>query len=87
MSAQIILFDDSAFKYTGVWQENDKGEIVSYHTSAQLEFGFTGSEIKLYAKTENEENILFLLDGDEISPEKESENIFNYNTFFINYHM
>ena len=50
MEERFIPFTDEIFKYTGVWQSDNGKEIISYHTAAQLEFGFKGDTIKLKAK-------------------------------------
>lgn len=56
---------NSCFKYTGVWQ-NDNSTAVSYGTVSMLEFGFTGNEITLNAKTVG--NIVFYLDNEIFLP-------------------
>lgn len=73
---KFIPFTDEVFKYTGVWQSDNGNEIISYHTAAQLEFGFRGSEIKLKAKIMLAEYVKFLLDGEEITPEAETDKLF-----------
>lgn len=72
---KFIPFNDAAFKYTGVWQENGEGQIVSYHTSAQLEFGFLGTEIKIFASFTSNEFVKLFLDGEVILPEITDEGI------------
>ena len=56
---------NNAFKYTGIWQ-NDNSTAVSYGTVSCLEFGFTGSEIILNARTVGE--IVFYLDSEIFLP-------------------
>lgn len=80
MTEKFIPFTDKAFKYTGVWQSDNDSEIISYHTSAQLEFGFNGSEIKLKAKAMLSEYVEFLLDGEKITIEAESDKLFVIKT-------
>ena len=63
---------NSCFKYTGVWQ-NDNSIAVSYGTVSFLEFGFTGREITLNAKTVGE--VVFYLDGEKFLPIIEEEKI------------
>lgn len=75
MVEKFIPFTDKVFKYTGVWQSDNGNEIISYHTAAQLEFGFCGSEIKLKVKTIQTEYIEFLLDGEKIVPETETDKL------------
>lgn len=72
---KFIPFNDVAFKYTGVWQENDKKQIVSYHTSSQLELGFTGGEIDVSINFSLKDFVKFLLDGEEITPEITDEGV------------
>lgn len=73
MEKNFILYNNEAFKFTGVWQENGDGEIVSCHTSAQLEFGFKGNEIILKAYGFLLERTTFILDGYEFEPEISGE--------------
>lgn len=75
MEERFIPFTDEIFKYTGVWQSDNGKEIISYHTAAQLEFGFKGDTIKLKAKMRLSEYINFLLDGEEISCETENDDV------------
>lgn len=75
MEERFIPFTDEAFKYTGVWQSDNGNEIISYHTAAQLEFGFIGDEIKLKIKMAMGEYIKLLLDGEEITPEIEADDL------------
>ena len=80
MTEKFIPFNDGAFKYTGVWQSDNGSEIISYHTAAQLEFGFNGSEIKLKAKSMSAEYVEFWLDGERITPEAKSDKLFVIRT-------
>lgn len=75
MKEKFILYSDKAFKYTGVWQENGDGEIVSYHTSAQLEFAFTGNSVKLSAVVTGNGFVTCLLDGVQIEPQTDKDSI------------
>ena len=75
MEERFIPFTDEIFKYTGVWQSDNGKEIISYHTAAQLEFGFKGDIIKLKAKMRLSEYIKFLLDGKEINCETENDDV------------
>ena len=81
MEEKFIPFNDSAFKYTGVWNENGKGEIVSCHTSAQLEFGFKGSKIVLNAHGFLLERTDFILDGMVFEPEISDEETVTVHAF------
>lgn len=47
---KFIPYTDPAFRFTGVWQENENGEIVSYKLSAMAEVGFTGNRIDLLCR-------------------------------------
>lgn len=72
-----IPLNDKALKYTGIWQENQNGEVVSYGTVSWFEVGFTGCEICLKAKILGE--VAFYLDGEIIAPEIKNE-CFTINT-------
>lgn len=80
MKEKFIPFFYEEFKYTGVWQRGDSDMIESYHTSAQLEFGFTGSILRLKAETVLQENIAFILDGQEVMPKTSEDGLLSFLT-------
>ena len=47
---KFIPYTDPSFRFTGVWQENENGEIVSYKLSAMAEVGFTGNRIDILCR-------------------------------------
>lgn len=63
-----IPYTDENFLFTGVWQENDKAQIVSYKLSAMAEVGFTGSRIDLICSGGGE-GIRWFIDEEEVAPE------------------
>lgn len=65
---KFISFKDQNFKFSGVWQENIEGEIVSYGAVAFAEIGFTGSELEVIGHVHK--NVNFLIDGKEFGPQK-----------------
>lgn len=75
MKEKFISFSDNAFKYTGVWQVNGDGEIVSYHTAAQLEFAFTGNSVRLSAVATGNSFVTYLLDGVQVEPQTDKDSI------------
>lgn len=79
MKEKFIPFFYDEFKYTGVWQRDTSDMIESYHTSAQLEFGFTGDMLKIKADTVLLEYIIFILDGKEVIPQDSED---GFLTFF-----
>ncbi len=66
---KFIPYTDPAFRFTGVWQENDENQIVSYKLSAMAEVGFTGNRIDLIC-TGGGEGIRWFIDGESVTPEK-----------------
>lgn len=66
---KFIPYTDPAFRFTGVWQENDKNEIVSYKLSAMAEVGFTGKEIELVCSGGGD-GIRWFIDENAVAPEK-----------------
>ena len=42
-----IPYTNEKFIFTGVWQENENGEIINYKTASFFEIGFTGKSITL----------------------------------------
>lgn len=73
-----IDYKNDACRFTGVWQENSKNEIVSYGTIAFFEIGFTGDFLQI------EGNIIgqcvFIIDDEEfVSEICENGFIFNVN--------
>jgi len=73
MNEKFIPFFYEEFKYTGVWQRDAADMIESYHTSAQMEFGFTGGILKLKAEAVLLEHIFFILDGNEVKPQESED--------------
>lgn len=63
---QSVTACENFCKFTGVWQKNDKDEIVSYGTVSWFEIGFTGECIKLLADIRGE--VLFYVDDVQVSP-------------------
>lgn len=63
---KFVPFTDENFVFTGVWQENGAGEIVSYKSAAFVEIGFTGATVRLDAKLEYVAQ--FYIDGKEVHP-------------------
>lgn len=64
-----IPYTNENFVFTGVWQENDDDQIVSYKLSAMAEVGFTGNRIDLVC-TGGGEEIRWFIDGEPATPEK-----------------
>lgn len=65
---KFIPYTDSAFRFSGVWQENQQNEIASYKTSAMAEVGFTGQEIVLVCS--GKDNVKLFIDDTETEAEK-----------------
>ena len=63
-----ISFKDPHFKFFGVWQENQEGELVSYGAVALLEIGFTGNQLEVLGSIYN--NASFIIDGAPCEPRK-----------------
>lgn len=80
MKEKFIPFFYEEFKYTGVWQRDVADMIESYHTSAQIEFGFTGDRLKIKAETVRQEYIIFILDGNEVEPQKNEDGLLSFST-------
>lgn len=74
-----IDYKNDACKFTGVWQENSKNEIVSYGTIAFFEIGFTGEFLQIDGNIKGE--CAFFVDGEEILPERNEKGF----TFNVNY--
>lgn len=66
MSVQ-VTYQDPAFRFSGFWQENEAGELVSYKRVAGFELGFSGARLKLLARLDTAAT--WLLDGREVQPE------------------
>ena len=75
---KFVSYTDPAFRFTGVWQENDKNEIVSYKLSATAEVGFTGNQIELICRGGGE-GIRWFIDGCAVTPEK-TESGYRFDT-------
>lgn len=80
MKEKFIPFGYGEFKYTGVWQRDSSNMIESYHTAAQLEFGFTGDTLKIKAETVLQEYIIFILDGKEVAPQSSDDGLLSFCT-------
>ena len=65
---KFVSFNDPNFKFSGVWQENIEGEIVSYGTISFAEIGFEGNELEIAGRTSK--RVYFLLDGEYVEPEE-----------------
>ena len=78
MKEKFIPYFYEEFKYTGAWQRNTADMIESYHTVAQLEFGFTGDVLKIKAETVHKEYIIFILDGQEVEPQESADGLLNF---------
>ncbi len=61
-----IPYTNENFVFTGIWQENDSGEIVNYKTASFFEIGFTGKSITLDSNRDNV--ITAYIDGKEVAP-------------------
>ena len=61
-----IPYSNENFVFTGVWQENENGEIINYKTASFFEIGFTGKSITLDSNRDNV--ITAYIDGKEVSP-------------------
>ena len=48
-----VPYTNENFIFTGVWQENGKGEIINYKTAAFFEIGFTGRHITIESDVDN----------------------------------
>ena len=59
-----VPYTNENFIFTGVWQENGKGEITNYKTAAFFEIGFTGSTVTLDSDRDN--IITAYIDGKEV---------------------
>lgn len=68
-----VAFQDPAFRFTGFWQENEAGELVSYKRVASFELGFTGRKLKLQARLDGAAT--WLLDGRETQPESTEDGL------------
>ncbi|MBE6727409.1 MAG: hypothetical protein E7562_02040 [Ruminococcaceae bacterium] len=80
MKEKFIPFYYEQFKYTGVWQSDAADMIESYHTSAQVEFGFTGNTLKIKAETVKNEYIIFMLDEKEVLPQENNDGLLTFLT-------
>ncbi len=65
-SERLITESDNVCKFTGIWQKNEKNEIVSYGTVSWFEVGFTGECLKLCAVCSGE--VLFFVDDNATVP-------------------
>lgn len=73
-----IDYKNNICRFTGVWQENGNGEIVSYGTIAWFEIGFTGDFLLINGNINGE--CIFLIDDKEVIPETSEQGfIFNVN--------
>ena len=73
---KFVSYKDPNFKYSGVWQDNTDGEIVSYGTVSFAEIGFTGTQIEVVGYTKQE--VHFFIDGIETNAEK-TQNGYKFN--------
>lgn len=62
----VISYSDSRFQFSGFWQENENGEIVSYKRVAMCELAFCGTYVKLHMRMDGE--VRWVLDGEDTSP-------------------
>lgn len=51
---KFVSYSDPVFKFTGVWQENDAQELVSYRSSTFMEIGFVGRSIEVIGTLEGD---------------------------------
>lgn len=66
-------FKDTCCRYTGVWQENGDGAVVSYSQIAFCEVGFVGE--KLLLEAEPTETAVYYVDGKETAPTVEGNTL------------
>lgn len=76
-SEQPITSCDNYCKFIGVWQKNDKDEIVSYGTVSWFEVGFTGECLRLCAHYCGE--VLFYVDDKAAMPTITKENVYYFS--------
>lgn len=62
-----ITFKDANCKYTGVWQEDGNGNLVSYGKVTFFEIGFSGESVRLFATARK--YVEYFLDGEQVVPE------------------
>lgn len=68
-----IGYNSGVCKFSGKWQENRNGEIVSYGAVATVEIGFTGNKIGVLCSDEEK---TVLLDGKSTEPEYYEKGIY-----------
>lgn len=51
-------YENDCIKYTGVWQEDGEGSIVSYGTVSWLDFGFGGTSFAIEAMSDGEVKLI-----------------------------
>ena len=62
-----ITYNDPRFCFTGFWQENGAGELVSYKRVAAVSIGFRGTQIVLQARVDADAK--WIIDGAEATPQ------------------
>lgn len=66
-----ITYNDPRFCFTGFWQENGAGELVSYKRVAAVSIDFRGTQIVLQARVDADAK--WIIDGAEATPQADED--------------